>query len=100
MTLRALDRAIEQIGEQDVIGQARQRIGHLRVGNVGERSGETLRGSVTISDRRSATVYPPKRAVSMQHPVLAFVVPLAAAEVRVERVLDAHDVVAVDTREP
>ena len=98
--LRALDRAIEHIEEEQPVRQAGERIGHLRIRDVGQRPREPCRAAGSVGHGGAAAPHPPVRAVAMQKPVLAFVVAASALEVRVERVLHPRGVLMVNAREP
>ena len=99
--LRPLDRAVEQVDEQEAVRQSGQRIGDLGVGDVGERSGQPRHHALAVPHRRAAAEHPAERAVAMQDPVLALVVGAAVrSRCARQRLLHARDVVGVDARQP
>ena len=93
------DRALQQIDEQQPVRQSGQRIGHLGVGDVGERSGQARHGAVGVPDGRGPAEHPAERAVAMQKPVLALVMFVAVGDrCGRQRFVNSIDVVAVHAR--
>ena len=94
------DRAVQQVVEQQPVRQPGQRVGDLRLGDVGQRSGQPRRRLRLVADGRAAAEHPAERPVAMQDPVLALVVPASARQMRRHAFTDAGEVVVVHAREP
>ena len=69
--IRPLDGALEPVHEQDAVRQAGQGIGHLALGDIGQRAGHAQAFAVAVPDGDGATVHPAIGPVLVQQPVFA-----------------------------
>src|SRR5216684_956391 len=95
------DRAVAEPGqrvEESCAAEPILRDRSLR--RVGQRSGDAGRAPTRASHRDTATQEPPVGAVLVAEPVLVLKEIRLAGEMRLERLLELHDVVSMDTVDP
>ena len=79
--LGALDRALDEIDEQQPVRQAGERIGQLGLGDVGQRSGQPAGHARFGPDRGAAAAHPSIGVVAMPEAMLALEVSRRVGEV-------------------
>ena len=96
----AADCALEQVEEQDAVGQTGETVGQLCFGNVGERTGKPCGNAGRISNRGGAAEHPPVAPVAMPQPVLVLVMAVASRDVLGDRLPHARPVILMQAIEP
>jgi hypothetical protein len=99
-SLLAPDGLFQQLDQEHAIGESCQRVGHLAVGHIGQGAGEASGDAGCVPDRGAAAPYPAVGLIAMKQAVLALIVAADPREMRVERLLDASDVVSMHPCQP